>query len=190
MSFFSHIYPTHSRSVYDPTRMILSILYRKVPHMLPAKYQPNQPRGSGERVVWMVFTIYGHDGYLEFPIKTILAIFCSPNPWRLHMKFGYIWPSGFRKEVIWKCGRTTEPAYIISSPRASSLGELKKKRKKNISRLFPDQWKPFTWKYLILSYLFFRTIVHHKCFRIRVRPPCVVQGLSRLYCIFFTLILK
>ena len=26
-------YPTHSRSVYDPTGMILAILYSKVPHM-------------------------------------------------------------------------------------------------------------------------------------------------------------
>ena len=28
-------------SVYDPTEMILAILYREVPHMLNAKYQPN-----------------------------------------------------------------------------------------------------------------------------------------------------
>ena len=34
-------YPTHSRLVYDPTGMILAILYGVVPHMLPAKYQPN-----------------------------------------------------------------------------------------------------------------------------------------------------
>ena len=33
--------------------------------MLPAKYQPNKPSGSGEDVVLMVFTIYGHDGNLE-----------------------------------------------------------------------------------------------------------------------------
>ena len=44
----------------------------------------------------MVFTIYGHDGHLEFRIKTILAIFRSPSAWTLHMKFGY---SGFRGEV-------------------------------------------------------------------------------------------
>ena len=45
---FSKLYPTHSRSVYDPTKMILAILYREVPHMLPAKYQPNRSGGSGE----------------------------------------------------------------------------------------------------------------------------------------------
>ena len=31
--------------------MILAILYREVPHMIPAKYQPNGPGGSGEEVV-------------------------------------------------------------------------------------------------------------------------------------------
>ena len=60
------IYPIHLRSVYDSSGPILAIFYRKVPHMLHAKYQPNQPSGSGEDVVWMVFTIYGHDGHPEF----------------------------------------------------------------------------------------------------------------------------
>ena len=45
---FSQFYSTHSRLVYDPTGTILAVLYRKVPHMLPAKYQPNPPGGSGE----------------------------------------------------------------------------------------------------------------------------------------------
>ena len=62
---FSQLYPTHSRLVYDPTGMILAILYSKVPHMLPAKYQPNGHSGFGEEVVWMFFTIYGHGGHLE-----------------------------------------------------------------------------------------------------------------------------
>ena len=48
---FFKLYPTHSRSVYDPTGMILAILYSKVPHMLHAKYQPNWHSGSGEEVV-------------------------------------------------------------------------------------------------------------------------------------------
>ena len=47
---FFQLYPTHSRSVYDPTGMILAILYSKVPHMLHAKYQPNWHNGSGEEV--------------------------------------------------------------------------------------------------------------------------------------------
>ena len=50
-SFFSQLYPTHSRPVYDPTETILAILYSEVPHMLPAKYQPNPPGGSGADVI-------------------------------------------------------------------------------------------------------------------------------------------
>ena len=49
--FFFQLYPTHSRSVYDPTGIILAILYSKVPHMLHAKYQPNWQSGSEEEVV-------------------------------------------------------------------------------------------------------------------------------------------
>ena len=63
---FFKFYPTHSWSVYDPTRMILATLYRKVFHMLHAKYQPNWHSGSGEEVILTFFTIYGHGGHLEF----------------------------------------------------------------------------------------------------------------------------
>ena len=41
------------------------------------------------------------------------------------MKFGYIWPSGFRGEVVVKCGRTTEASHTISSAGAFGSGELK-----------------------------------------------------------------
>ena len=40
---FFQFYPTHSRSVYNPTEMILAILYSKLPLMLHTKYQPNWP---------------------------------------------------------------------------------------------------------------------------------------------------
>ena len=36
--------------------------------MLPEKYQPNRPVGSGVEIICMVFTIYGHGGHLEFQI--------------------------------------------------------------------------------------------------------------------------
>ena len=48
---FSQLYPTHSRLVYDPTGTIIIILYSEVSHMLPAKYQPNQPVGSRVEVI-------------------------------------------------------------------------------------------------------------------------------------------
>ena len=41
--------------------------------------------------------------------------FCSSNQWRLHMKFGFDWPSGLGEEDLWKWtddnGRKTEHAY-------------------------------------------------------------------------------
>ena len=43
--------PHPLKSVYDPSGPILAILHWEVPHMLHAKYQPNQPSGSGEEVV-------------------------------------------------------------------------------------------------------------------------------------------
>ena len=59
--------------------MILAILHREVPHMLPAKYQPNRFTGSGEKVIGMFFTINGHNGYLKFQILTILANFSTTS---------------------------------------------------------------------------------------------------------------
>ena len=38
--------------------------------MLPAKYQPNRPGGSGVEVILMVFTKYGHGSHLEYQIMT------------------------------------------------------------------------------------------------------------------------
>ena len=67
---FSQLYPTQSRLIYGPTETILNVLYNEVFHMLPAKYQPNPPSASGEKVIWMVFTIYEHGGHLEFQIMT------------------------------------------------------------------------------------------------------------------------
>ena len=48
---FSKFNLSQLRSVYDPTGIILAILYGEVPHMLHAKYQPNQPGVSGEEVI-------------------------------------------------------------------------------------------------------------------------------------------
>ena len=48
-----------------------------------------------------VFTIYGHGCHLGQWITTILAIFHSPTPRRLHMKFEQYWPKGFRGKVVW-----------------------------------------------------------------------------------------
>ena len=42
--------------------------------MLPPKYQPNPPGGTGEEVICIVFTIYEHGGHLEFQIMTYFSL--------------------------------------------------------------------------------------------------------------------
>ena len=67
--------------------------------MLQTKFQSHQSIGSGEDF-FKVFTIYGHGGHVGHVTRIIRTTFCSPDPWRLHVKFGYNWPSGLGGEVI------------------------------------------------------------------------------------------
>ena len=67
--------------------------------MLHAKIQDYRTSGSGEDF-FKVFTIYGHGGHLGHVTWTIYINFCSPFPKRLHIKFGFDWPSSFRGEDI------------------------------------------------------------------------------------------
>ena len=53
------------------------------------------------RRIIKVFTIYGHGGHLGQWKATILAIFQSPAPVGLQMKFKQHWPRGSRGEVVW-----------------------------------------------------------------------------------------
>ena len=55
--------------------------------MVHAKYQQNWPNAPGEEVVRIVFTIYGHDGHLEFRIMAFLAGSCITIILMLNMKF-------------------------------------------------------------------------------------------------------
>ena len=68
--------------------------------MLHTKFRENQPAGSGEEDFLRFFTIYGHGGHLGHVTWTIYINFCSPFPRRLHIKFGFDWPSGFRGEDV------------------------------------------------------------------------------------------
>ena len=67
--------------------------------MLNAKFQDHRTSGSGEDFL-KVFTIYGHGGHLGHVTWTIYINFGSPFPRRLHIKFGFDWPSGFRGEDV------------------------------------------------------------------------------------------
>ena len=84
--------------------------------MLHTKFRGNQPAGSREDFC-RVFTINGHGGHLGHLTWTIYINFGSPFPRRLHIKFGFAWPSGFGGEDLCKwwtdgCRRTT-PARLV-----------------------------------------------------------------------------
>ena len=68
--------------------------------MLHAKFQDHRTSGSGEEDFLSFFTIYGHGGHLGHVTWTIYTKFPSPFPRRLHIKFGFDWPSGFRGEDV------------------------------------------------------------------------------------------
>ena len=81
------IYPTHLRSVYDPSGMILAILYKEVPHMLHAKYQPNQLSGSSEELSEWFLPYMGMTAILNFRSSSVFGKSCITIIQILNMKF-------------------------------------------------------------------------------------------------------
>ena len=67
--------------------------------MLHAKFHDHRTSGSGEDFK-MFFTIYVHGGHLGHVTLTFFISFRSSFPRRLHIKFGFDWPSGFRGEDV------------------------------------------------------------------------------------------
>ena len=66
--------------------------------MLHTKPQGRWPFGSEEDFL-RVFTIYGRGGHFGHVTQTLQTNFCSPDPWRLHMKSGFDWPSDFGDDL-------------------------------------------------------------------------------------------
>ena len=63
--------------------------------MLHTKSRGNRFTGSGEDVL-RFFTIYGHGGHLCYVTQMPLT---NP-PRRLHIKFGFDWPSSLRGKYL------------------------------------------------------------------------------------------
>ena len=68
--------------------------------MLHTKFHENRPTGSGEEDFLRVFTIYVLGGHLGHVTQMPRTNFRSPYPRRLHIKFGFDWPSGFGLEDL------------------------------------------------------------------------------------------
>ena len=65
--------------------------------MLHTKFRDNW---SGEEDFQRVFTIYGHGGYLGHVTQMPQTNFRASFQRRLHMKFGFDWPSSFGGEDL------------------------------------------------------------------------------------------
>ena len=68
--------------------------------MLHTKFRGNRPPGSGEEDFLRFFTIYRRGGLLGHVTLTIYTNLRSPFPRRLHIKFGFDWPSSFGGEDV------------------------------------------------------------------------------------------
>ena len=91
----------------------------------------------------------------------------SPDPWRLHMKFGFDWPSGFGEEDLWKWWtddngrqRTDDgacPYYkLTNEPKGS--GELKRHQRECIVILFGMLWiEPIVTPFEFVYFRYTRT---------------------------------
>ena len=64
--------------------------------MLPTFVEIHQP--VLEKKTFEGFLPYGRGRHLGHVTQMLRANFCYPYPRRLHIKFGFDWPSGFREE--------------------------------------------------------------------------------------------
>ena len=91
----------------QPRNIIWTTLVVLTYTMLHTKFQGQRSIGSGEEDFLRFLPYMGMAAILVMWPGPFEQIFVSPDPWRLHMKFGYNWPSSFRGEVVWNCWRTT-----------------------------------------------------------------------------------
>ena len=114
------------------------------------------------KMFWRVFIIYGRGGNLGHVTQTLWTNFCSPNPWRLYMKFDFDWPRCFGEEDLWKWWTDgAEHAYTISSPMSLKAACLTVSVR---GKWHLADWDYFTWLYR--GYLIFsvqdRILFHQK----------------------------
>ena len=82
--------------------------------MLHTKFQDHRTSDSEEEDFLNVFTIYGRGGHLGHVTWSIYINFRSPFPRRLYMKFDFVWPSGFREDLLkwWTDDRRTPARWV------------------------------------------------------------------------------
>ena len=68
--------------------------------MLHTKFRGIGPPVPEKKIFKGFFTIYGRGGHLGHVTQRLRTNFRSPYPSKLHLKFGFDWPSGFRGEDV------------------------------------------------------------------------------------------
>ena len=96
---FSSVWPCCKRSRSTQGHNFNTLDSTQVPN---ATYQVSRPSVNRfwRRRFLKVFTIYGHSGHVGHVTRTVGKFFHSLNPWRLYIKFGHNWPSGFRGDCL------------------------------------------------------------------------------------------
>ena len=67
--------------------------------MLHTKFRENQPPVLERKIFERGFTIYGRGSHLGHVTQMLRTKYRSPYPRRLHIKFGFDRPSGFREDL-------------------------------------------------------------------------------------------
>ena len=101
-SIREQIWPCRKIGQGQPTVIISTNLVVLLHPMLHTKFQGHQPFGSGEEDFLRFLAYMGMAAILVMWPGLFWTNFRSPVSKRLHMKFGFKWPSGFREDV-WKC---------------------------------------------------------------------------------------
>ena len=87
-----------------------------MPH---TKFQGHRSFGSREEDFLRFLPYNGHGGHLGHMTWTVWTNFHSSIPRRLHVKFCFNRPCGFREEAVWKCWHTYTHTYIYTYPRTT-----------------------------------------------------------------------
>ena len=90
------IWSWHKMSQGQPIVIILNNLGSTCLHYATYQVSKSTAYWFWRRRFCKVFTVYRCGGHVGHVTKNIWTIFHSPDPWRLHMKFDYNRPSGFR----------------------------------------------------------------------------------------------
>ena len=98
----------HGGNLGHVTKTIFTKIMFPLPMEAPIKFGMDCPIGSqkmfendGHKHV-KLFTIFRCGGHLGYVTRMLYLNFLFPVPWRLYVKFGFVWSSGFREKDLSK----------------------------------------------------------------------------------------